>query len=53
MAEKVESLFGIFEEGVRSLFKNRKQRLKRQHKLFEGFDDKPFIVDQSEMHFVP
>jgi hypothetical protein len=50
---KVESLFARFEEGVRSLFANRQQRLERQRKLFHGFAQKPFAVDQSEMKFVP
>ncbi len=53
IAEKVESLFTRFEQGVRSLFANRRQRLHRQKKLFEGFTNKPFVVDQSEMTFVP
>lgn len=50
---KVENLFARFEEGVRSLFTNRQQRLERQRKLFEGFSEKSFIVDQSGMRFVP
>jgi len=53
IASKVESLFTRFEEGVRSLFTNRQQRLERQRKLFGSFAKKPFAVDQSEMRFVP
>ena len=53
IAEKVESLFTLFKEGVESLFVNRQQRLDRQRKLFEGFTHKPFVVNQSEMTFVP
>ena len=53
IASKVESLFTRFEEGVRSLFSNRQQRLERQREQFDGFSDGPFVVDQSEMRFVP
>lgn len=53
IADKVESLFNLFEEGVQSLFINRQNRLERQRQLFEGFSDSPFRVDQSGMHFVP
>lgn len=51
--EKVDSLFTCFEEGVKSLFANRQQRFDRQNKLFDCFKNKPFVVDQSEMTFVP
>ena len=53
IAEKIESLFRRFEEGVDSLFTNRQQRLKRQRKLFEKFKRETFVIDQSEMRFVP
>ena len=53
IADKIESLFKRFEEGVDSLFTNRQQRLKRQRKLFERFKRETFIIDQSEMRFVP
>ena len=53
IAAKVESLFTRFEEGVKSLFATREQRLDRQKKLFEGFRNEPFAVNQSEMTFVP
>ena len=53
IASKVESLFSQFEEGVQSLFTNRQHRLERQHKLFGKFANKPFVIDQSEMRFVP
>jgi len=36
---------------LKSLFANR--RLDRQRELFEGFTHKPFVVNQSEMTFVP
>lgn len=53
LAGKVETLFARFEEGVRSLFANRQQRLKRQRKLFEKFAKTQFTVDQSKMRFAP
>ncbi len=53
LPRKVDSLFARFEEGVRTLFTNRQRRLQRQRKLFEDFVQKPFVVDQSEMRFVP
>lgn len=53
IATKVEGLFTRFEEGVRSLFKNRQRRLERQRRLFEGFAKQEFVVDQSTMRFVP
>jgi len=53
IASKVESLFSRFEQGVRSLFTNRQRRLKRQRDLFEVFAQSEFVVDQSDMWFVP
>lgn len=53
IADKVQSLFTRFEEGVESLFANRRQRLNRQKKLFEDFKSSSFVVDQSAMVFVP
>lgn len=53
MVEKVELLFGRFEAGVDSLICNRKERLRRQRKLFEDFGDRKFEVDQSGLVFVP
>lgn len=53
MTRKVESLFSQFESGVAALIDNRKRRLTRQRKEFDGFDKQPFVVDQSEIKFVP
>lgn len=53
IARKVETLFTRFEEGIHSLFTNRQERLERQRKLFKGFAEKPFVVNQSSMRFVP
>jgi hypothetical protein len=51
---KVEKLFTRFEEGIRSLFSNRKKRLSRQRSLFKSFNSAgDFTVDQSQMRFVP
>lgn len=53
MQEKVERLFSLFEQQVEALFQNRRKRLRRQRKQLGRFDDAPFRVDQSNMHFVP
>ncbi len=51
---KVEKLFTRFEEGIQSLFNNRKKRLARQRGLFDAFNAAgDFTVDQSSMQFVP
>jgi len=51
---KAEKLFECFEDGIRNLFNNRKQRLARQRSLFKKFGAATdFSIDQSEMHFVP
>jgi hypothetical protein len=53
IAEKVEKLFARFEEGIRSLFDNRKKRLARQRGLFQMFTSRGELpIDQSTMHFV-
>ena len=51
--EKVGELFSLFEQQVEALFQNRRKRLRRQRKQLGRFDDTPFRVDQSNMHFVP
>lgn len=51
--EKVQRLFGLFEQQVEALFENRRRRLRDQHMQLESFDGPSFRVDQSEMHFVP
>ena len=51
--EKVGQLFSLFEQQVEALFENRRKRLRRQRKQLGRFDDTPFRVDQSNMHFVP
>ena len=53
ISSKVDNLFSLFEKGVYSLFANRKQRLKRQREQVEGFAERKFVVDQSDMRFVP
>lgn len=51
---KVEKLFTRFEEGIQSLFNNRKKRLSRQRGLFDAFNAAGnFTIDQSTMRFVP
>jgi hypothetical protein len=51
---KVEKLFVRFEEGIRSLFLNRRRRLKRQRGLYNAFNSEGnFTIDQSTMRFVP
>ena len=51
---KVDKLFARFEEGIQSLFNNRKKRLTRQRSLFKTFNVAgDFTIDQSQMHFVP
>jgi hypothetical protein len=51
---KVEKLFTRFEEGIQSLFNNRRKRLVRQRGLFSAFNAAGnFSVDQSSMRFVP
>jgi hypothetical protein len=53
MQDKVDRLFEKFEYGVKSLIENRQKRLHRQRKQVEKFGDQPFIVDQSDLKFVP
>lgn len=53
MSEKVEALFRRFEDGVESLTRNRKARLDRQRKYFDGFGTAEFVVDQSNLRFTP
>jgi hypothetical protein len=54
IAAKVEKLFARFEEGIRSLFSNRKKRLDRQRREFKQFvDGGDFTVDQTTLRFVP
>ena len=54
IAAKVDKLFTRFEEGIQSLFTNRKKRLTRQRTLFDAFNAAGnFTVDQSSMRFVP
>lgn len=53
MAQKVDSLFRRFEAGVEALVKNRNTRLKRQRKKFDDFGATRFVVDQSDISFVP
>ena len=51
--EKVESLFELFERQLQALFTNRQERLNRQRALSGEFRGTDFIVDQSQMKFVP
>ena len=52
MQEKVDRLFGLFEQQVEALFQNRRRRLSRQRAQLDRFDAH-FSVDQSKMRFVP
>ncbi len=51
--EKTSTLFQLFEEQLLSLITNRESRLARQRDLFEEFLDTEFVVNQSNMRFVP
>ena len=51
--EKVESLFRLFERQLQALFSNRQQRLARQRTLAQSFQQAKFVVDQSQLEFVP
>ncbi len=51
--QKADKLFSLFERQLRSMIANRENRLGRQKKQFREFVREPFIVDQSEMRFVP
>ena len=51
--EKVDSLFDLFERQLRALFANRQQRLNRQRELAREFEQADFVVDQSQMEFIP
>jgi len=51
--EKVEALFELFERQLQALFANRQERLNRQRALSREFHGTDFIVDQSQMKFVP
>jgi hypothetical protein len=54
IAAKVEKLFTRFEEGIQSLFNNRRKRLTRQRSLFDAFNAAgTFTIDQSSMQFIP
>ena len=54
ISAKVEKLFIRFEEGVRSLFENRKRRLAGQRRLFQSFNAAGNVtIDQSSLRFVP
>lgn len=53
MAKKIDVLFSRFEAGVEALIRNRKSRLERQRKKFQGFSQDAFAVDQSTIRFVP
>ncbi|MBN1394043.1 MAG: hypothetical protein JW959_03345 [Pirellulales bacterium] len=54
VSAKVEKLFACFEEGIRSLFNNRKKRLARQRGLFKTFTNAGnYSIDQSQMRFAP
>lgn len=51
--EKIRRLFDLFEQQVEALFKNRRERLRRQRTQLGEFQDGQFVVDQSKMRFVP
>ena len=51
--EKVEGLFDLFERQLHALFANRQERLHRQRTLAQEFRQAEFVVDQSQMEFVP
>ena len=51
--EKVDRLFNLFERQLRVLFENRQRRLDRQRALAHEFEGVEFVVDQSQMEFIP
>ncbi len=51
--EKVESLFLLFENQLRALIVNRQDRIHRQRSMFQEFRRNDFVVNQSNMRFVP
>ena len=51
--EKVKNLFALFESQVEVLIANRKNRLEDQRDTLNGFLSTGFVVDQSNMRFVP
>jgi hypothetical protein len=51
--EKVDSLFNLFERQLRALFDNRQRRLDRQRTLARELERGEFVVDQSQMEFIP
>ena len=53
IGDKVRCLFELFEQQLEALFSNRRTRLSRQRDQLERFRDASFVVDQSQMRFVP
>ena len=51
--EKVESLFQLFENQLRALIVNRQGRIDRQRSMFQEFLRNDFVVNQSNMRFIP
>ena len=51
--EKVDSLFSLFERQLRALFVSRRERLESQRILAREFEQSLFVVDQSQMEFIP
>lgn len=51
--EKAGFLFNLFERKIEVLLANRQKRLKRQRRQLERFSEATFVVDQSNMRFVP
>ena len=51
--EKVESLFQLFENQLRALIVNRQDRIHRQRSMLQEFLRNDFVVNQSNMRFVP
>ena len=51
--DKVSFLLDLFEQQLEALFENRRKRLSRQRGRLERFRGAGFVVDQSQMRFVP
>ena len=51
--KKVESLFQLFENQLRALIVNRQGRIDRQRSMFQEFLRNDFVVNQSNMRFIP
>ena len=51
--QKIETLFRLFESQVQQMIANRQRRVERQSTRLASFGRTKFVVDQSQMRFVP